>query len=273
MTTTDPTPATDASEQTTPSPAAASTGGESLPVRPARYVETPMVNDVRLRLHAAVLTGGCTIIDGPVGIGKTTALAQAARELKCNAVYVDMFGTTSTRDVLDTVWRAMTGTPGTGTASAIQRDISETLARTRTVLVIDDTHHVRMQGLITMLAIWDQLHNQRGKGSPIAFCGNDLERFFTKKMRPLLSRCATTYAAAPLAGPTLVQTVLAMEPAIAGTDPETIRNINKRFFRGELRRWDQFFDLLQLFRTNQPTGPLTDDETAQVLSLMTKGAL
>lgn len=246
---------------------------DSLPVRPARYVDTPMVDDVRLRLRAAVHTGGCTIIDGPVGIGKTTALAQAARELNCHAVYVDMFGTTSTRNVLDTVWRAMTGTPGVGTASDIQRDITDTLARTRTVLVIDDTHHVRTQGLTTLLAIWNHLHNKRGKGSPIAFCGNDLERFLSRKMRPLLSRCGTTYVAAPLAGPALVQTVLAMEPAIEGTAAETIRNLNKRFFRGELRRWDQFFDLLALFRSDGQTGPLTDDEAHKVLGIMTTGSL
>lgn len=250
------------------SPAAA-----SIPVRPSRYVETPIIDNVRLRLQAAVHTGGCTIIDGPVGIGKTTALAQAARELNCDAVYVDMFGTTTTRNVLDTVWRAMTGTPGVGDAADIQTDILATLSRTRTVLIIDDTHHVRYHGLATLLAIWNHLHNKRGKGSPIAFCGNDLEQYLSKKMRELLSRTGTSYTVIPLAGPTLVSTVLEMEPRIAGTPPETIRNINMRFFRGELRKWDQFFDLMDLFRPAGEVGPLTDDEAKRILGLMPKGSL
>ena len=39
-----------------------------------------------------------------------------------------------------------------------------------------------------------------------------------------------------------------MEPRIAGTNPETIKGIDARYFRGEIRRWDQFFDLLCIFR-------------------------
>lgn len=259
--------------ETTDAPSWESPAAASIPVRPSRYVETPIIDNVRLRLQAAVHTGGCTIIDGPVGIGKTTALAQAARELNCDAVYVDMFGTTTNRNVLDTVWTAMTGTPGVGSAPDIQRDILNVLSRTRTVLIIDDTHHVRYHGLVTLLAIWNHLHNKRGKGTPIAFCGNDLEQYLSGKMRELLSRTGTSYTVAPLAGPTLVHTVLAMEPRIEGTTPDTIRNINKRFFRGELRKWDQFFDLMDLFRPAEAIGPLTDDEAHQILGLMSKGSL
>lgn len=240
----------------------------ALPTRPARYVPTNIVKGVRVVVQAAVLTGGCCLVDGPVGVGKTTAVVEAARQLRSETVYVNMFGTDTTRDQMHTIWMAMTGSKAVGTAAQIRDEITETLSRTRMTLLIDDAHHVGNNGLSNILSIWNRIHVRRNIGTPIVLCGNDLASHLGQTLPELLSRASTQYVAVPLAGEQLVNAVLAMEPNVAGTDPAAIRAINKRFFKGEIRRWNQFFDLLAIFRGANPTGPLTGDETEQILTMM-----
>jgi chromosomal replication initiation ATPase DnaA len=258
---------------TTPTPVTAPDGG-SLPIRPERYVDTNIVSGVKIVVQLAVRTGGCCLVDGPVGVGKTTAVVEAARNLGVDAVYVNMFGTNTPRDQMDAIWTAMTGTRGVGTAANIRDDILDTLSRRQVTLLIDDAHRVGLAGLAPLLAIWNRLHTSRGKGTSIVLCGNDLERHLQNTLPELLSRSGTCYTAAPLAGRPLVAAVMGMEPRIAGTNPELIKQVDVRFFRGEIRRWDQFFDLVCEFRGSENTepAPLTDDEVQMVLALMPGGS-
>jgi len=232
-------------------------------------VSTDLVKGVGLAVQLAVRTGGCCLIDGPVGVGKTTAVVEAARALNSDAVYVNMFGTNSPRDQMDAIWIAMTGTRGVGTAARIRDDILDTLTRSRTTLLIDDAHHVGLRGLAPILAIWNRLHAARGTGTPIVLCGNNLERHLRQTLPELLSRSSSRYVARPLGGKPLVAAVLAMEPLIAGTPTDLLRNIDARHFRGEIRRWNQFLDTIILFRgPDADAHPLTGDEVQQALSLL-----
>lgn len=246
--------------------------GVALPPRPARYVPTSIVAGVNVVVRAAIMTGGCCLVDGPVGVGKTTAVVEAARNMSSQAVYVNMFGTDTTRDQMDAIWTAMTGTNAVGTAARIRDDILDTLRRTSMTLLIDDAHHVGFKGLANILSIWNRIHTARGTGTPIVLCGNNLAKHLNQTVPELLSRASTQYVATPLAGKALVDAVLAMEQRIEGTDPATIRDINMRYFKGEIRRWDQFFNLLFIFRGAQPDGPLTGDEAAQVLAMMPRSS-
>ncbi|UUZ60575.1 hypothetical protein [Nocardioides sp. B-3] len=183
-----------------------------------------------------------------------------------------MFGTSTPRDQMDAIWTGMTGTRGVGTAAQIRDDILDTLSRKRMTLLIDDAHHVGLKGLSPIPAIWNRLHTARGTGTPIVLCGNSPERHLKSTLPELLSRSSTRYVANPLAGKQLVAAVMAMEPLIAGTAEDTIRHIDARHFRGEIRRWDQFLDMVLLFRgANTDPHPLTDDEAKTVLSIMPGG--
>ena len=245
-----------------------------LPVRPRRYVSTSIVDGVALAVTIAVRTGGCSLVDGPVGVGKTTAVVEAARALDCEAVYVNMFGTNGVLDQMNAIWTAMTGTPGVGSSSEIRDDILKVLRRKQMVLIIDDVHRVGVTGLAPILAIWNRIHTARGTGTPIILCGNSLENHLKQTLPELLSRSSARYLAKPLTGTQLVDAVLAMEPSIAGTPPATIRSIDTYNFRGEIRRWNQFLDNIALFRGDDPTPrPLTDDEVRQTLSIMPSGNL
>lgn len=253
-------------QPTGPSPA-----NRGLPPVPSRFVHTGMVSDVSAVVRVSVHTGDFCLIDGPVGIGKTTAVVEAARQLKSKAVYVNMVGTDSTRQQMDAIWTGMTGTESAKTAPEIRKDIIATLQRTTIILLIDDAHHVHRKGLTAILAIWNHLHTTRGKGTPIVLCGNGLRAHLRQTLPEMHSRAPVTYPATPLAGKVLIDTIMAMEPRIAGTDRDTIRDINKRYFKGEIRRWNQFFDLLDIVRVETDPSPLNHDEADTILSMMTCG--
>lgn len=246
---------------------------DPLPVRPGRYVDTDVVTGVKVVVQLAVGTGGCCLIDGPVGVGKTTAVVEATRALGVNAVYVNMFGTRYPRDQMDAIWTAMTGISGVGSAATIRNDILSTLSRRPMTLLIDDAHRVGLGGLSPLLAIWNRLHASRGRGTPIVLCGNNLQRHLQDTLPELLSRSSTCFTAAPLGGRTLVATVIGMEPRIARTPVDVIEDIDRRVFKGELRRWDQFFDHVLVLRgPDHPPAPLTADEVQAVLALMPGGS-
>ncbi len=239
----------------------------TLPPKPGRFVPTPVVGRVAAVMQACVLTGDVCLIDGPVGVGKTTAVSEAARTLPVEVAYVNMVGTTTALDAMKAIWEAMTGTRSVGTAATIRDDIRDFLLRNRVLLIIDDVHHIRKEGLKIVLGIWNTVHNRRGQGTPIVLCGNDLYAYlsFLKELR---SRSGLAYTATPLAGRDLIPTILAMEPNIAGTDPVLIQNLNRHQFDGELRKWGQFFTLLAFIRSDAPPTALTGDEAEQVLTLM-----
>ena len=203
----------------------------ALPPTPARYVPTNIVKGVRVVIQASVATGDMCLVDGPVGIGKTTAIVEAGRGLGRKVVYVNMVGTVSVRDEMDAIWVALTGISAIGTAPQIRDDILATLQRNDIVLIIDDAHHLRKQGMLTILNIWNRIHARRGTGTPIVWCGNNLSAKLTQTVSEVFSRSGLEYAAAPLAGKALLDTVLAMEPLIAGTDPTVIKNIDMRRFQ------------------------------------------
>jgi len=244
-------------------------GPGSLPVQPPNLVTaTKMGKDIDLLLQMSVRLGACVLIGGPIGIGKTTAVAAAARRLDCSPVYINMFGTTSTRDQMQTIWEAMTGTRASGNAALIRDQILDTLKRKPMTLLIDDAHHVGYSALTSILSIYDRFHATRGRGTPMVLCGNNLERHLRERLPELLSRSALAREFNPMAGKTLANVVLAMEPRIAETPTDTLREIDKRHFRGDLRRWRQFFDMLDLARTSDKPSPLTEDEIQSILSFI-----
>ena len=240
----------------------------ALPEPPSRYVHTPLTTGIQDVVVASVLSGGMSLIDGPVGIGKTTGVVEAARGIKIEAVYVNMVGLDTLRDELSTIWTALTGTTNPGTGSQIRIDIQNALIRRRTLLLIDDAHHVKTKGLSTLMSIWNRVHTSQGEGTPIVLCGNNLGTYLSRTLPEMLSRADTEYEAKPLAGKALVNAVLTMEPSIAGTEANLIRDLNMRYFRGELRRWNQFFTHLTRFRPEGTVGPITDDDVERVLGIM-----
>lgn len=247
-------------------------GAGTLPVAPTNFVgTTKLVKDVGIMLQMTVRSGACVLIGGPIGIGKTTAVAQAARAIDCAPVYINMFGTTTARDQMQTIWRAMTGTHASGSAPIIRDQIFETLTRKSMTLLIDDAHNVGYSALTSILSIYDRYYTARGKGTPIVLCGNNLEQHLLQTLPQLLSRSGLAREFNPLAGKPLVELVLAMEPRITGTSPEAIRAIDNHHFRGDLRRWKQFSDLLDLARTSDDPQPLTDDEIQHILAFIPRG--
>lgn len=241
-----------------------------LPVRPSNFVgTTAMGKDIDFLLKMTVRLGGCTLVGGPIGIGKTTAISESARRLNTEAVYVNMFGTTNHVQQLGVIWEAVSGTKAEGTAPQIQQQILDLLLRKPMILLIDDSHRAHRTALHSILAVFDKFYSQRGRGTPIVLCGNNLERHIKMALPELLSRAHLAKDFAPLAGQPLVDLVMSMDSRIEGTKPEDIRALDSHRFLGDLRRWRQFFEILDLHRDGETEPrPLTEDEVKDVVGLM-----
>lgn len=238
----------------------------SLPVPPPIVVRDSVIaQEIDLIVNMVVRNGACGLINGPIGIGKTTAAADSAMRLNCQPVYINMFGTTTLRDQMNTIWGAMTGTKGSGTAPVIRDQILDTLKRRPMTLLIDDAHHLHYSALTSILSIYDKIYASRRHGTPIVLIGNNVESHLKQRLPELLGRSGAKCELTPLAGDKLAQFVLAMEPRIAGTDHSTLRHMDNHHFHGDLRRWRQFFEMVFLVRTSNDPAPLTEHEIQRVI--------
>lgn len=243
-----------------------------LPMRPPNfYDKSGLVKYVSNLLSLSLRVNSGVLVSGPIGIGKTTAVAESARAQGIEAVYVNMYGTDGFRQQMALIWRAMTGTEPSGTGPEIRDQILASLLLQARVLLIDDAHILKRTALGSIVAIYDTFFTARGQGLSIVLCGNNLEEHLRKMCPQLLSRCGLGKEQPPPTGRGLTDLLLAMEPRIAGTDHTTLRDMDAAHFKGDLRRWRAFFLLLGEIRRSDEPARLTQDEVEAVLGVMPRG--
>lgn len=237
----------------------------SLPIRPQRFAETPTVRRIQVTTQTAVRAHRIAAISGPVGVGKTTAAAEAARALGSQVVYVLMPDVTSVKATLSTVWECITRTPALGTERRIMDDIVGHLLTHDVTLLIDDAHHVSKRGLRVLTGIWNEVDVARGTGVSMILVGNDLANAL-KVVPEINSRIGARCSVTPLAGASLYEALAVIEPRTVGADQALLRNLDRRYFHGELRQWVSFFEVLTMQQSNTPvTGSLTPAEVRTAL--------
>lgn len=236
-----------------------------LPPPPPRFADTPITQRVRLCVETAVSTNRIATISGPVGTGKSTAVADAARHLNAPVAYVTMDDTPSVRASLQIIWESITRTPAFGTEKQIKDNILRYLLMHDLTLLIDDAHHVTVRGLRVLTSIWNALDATRGRGVTIVFIGNGLNAAFTR-VPEIQSRVVSRYEVPLLGGVALYKALAHIEPRTTATDMEVLQQLDRQHFGGELRQWVQF---LEVARKQHPTAapdePFTAKEVRQAL--------
>lgn len=215
-----------------------------LPQPVHRFAITPLYEEVSPRLAFAVHRGTIAAVSGPVGVGKTTAVAQVLRDREQRAVWVQMATNLSARGHMADIWRCLTGTPAVGGLQDTRDDILDYLREHEVVLAMDDAHFINPSGLRTLVSIWNDLHISRGRGVPMVLTGNGL---LTKLavVPEVLSRVGPKVRALPLHGDSLVAALTTIEPRIAHTDREMLADIDRRYLKGELRQWNEFIEAIR----------------------------
>lgn len=221
----------------------------SLPLRPERFADTPVVRRIRVTTQTAVRARRIAAISGPVGVGKTTASAEAARALGSDVVYVLMPDVTSVKATLSVIWECMTRTPAMGAERRIKDDIVAYILAHDVTLLIDDAHHVSTRGLRVLTGIWNEVDVARGRGAAMILVGNDLMNAL-KVVPEIHSRIGARYQAPPLAGDSLFDALAVIEPRTVGADRAMLRRIDQQHFHGELRQWVSLFEVIAM----QPKG-------------------
>jgi len=241
------------------------------PELPHRYTVTPTVQRVQMATTVAIRTNKIAVISGAPGTGKTTAVAAAAHELCHQAVYVLMPDSTSVRAILATIWTCMTHTPATGTMLDIRDAMLVHLMRHPVVLLIDDAHYVSQNGLRTITGIWNAVATLRGHGVPIVLVGNNLLRELAK-VPELVSRTISRVETCPLSPDELREALAAMCPRTTLTDWGVWRDLDRRYFEGNLRKWADFLDILDILtQADAATADVAYEPSALTSALQTMG--
>lgn len=247
--------------------------GSNIPLPPGCFIETASTERIRFAVNATLHTGHVALVDGEFGVGKTTAVVEAARShAKVEAVYVNMFGVTSPRDALAIINRALTGevTRKGVTAAQLREDLIDLLADRTVLLIVDDAHYLKTPSLETLLALWNRVHNDTRKGVPMVFIGNNLVKHLGAHIPELVSRSALTVECSGLNAKTVVDFIIRLEPGIEGTDRDMLVGLNQRF-RGQLRNWDKFFRMAEIYRrTDRLSEPLTTTDLDFILPMLTE---
>lgn len=237
----------------------------NLPVRPERFADTPVVRRIRVTTQTAVRARRIAAISGPVGVGKTTASAEAARALGSDVVYVLMPDVTSVKATLSVIWECMTRTPAMGAERRIKDNIVAHVLAHDVTLLIDDAHHVSARGLRVLTGIWNEVDVARGRGVAMILVGNDLMHAL-KVVPEIHSRIGARYQAPPLAGDSLFDALAVIEPRTVGADRTLLRRLDQQHFHGELRQWVSFFEVIAMQRTDAATaGPVDQAEVRTAL--------
>ncbi|WP_166133939.1 ATP-binding protein [Nocardioides ochotonae] len=244
----------------------------TLPVPPSRYVPTADVNAVRFALRTTIRTGHISLIDGPRGVGKTTAIVEAVRLHKtAHPIYANLIDTRTPRDAMRQIWEAATGEPAAprATAADIRDDLTSEIRHRDAVLVTDDVHNLTVPAMRIILALWNRTHDATGKGLPTILVGNGLAKKVGATVPELVSRAAVTVNVGKMPDKDLMAFLLRLEPGIEGTNPRVFQDVNRLHLKGRIRKWIQFFDLIKDLRNQQTlNGPIDSLEVRHTIAFM-----
>lgn len=230
-----------------------------LPPRPTLFADTPVVTRVKVAVEAAVRTRRFATISGPVGVGKSTAVAEAGRHLNTEVVYVLMQDAPSVKASLEVIWESMTRTSAASRETKIKDDITSHLLRHDLTLLIDDAHYVSTRGLRVLTNLWNSLDATRGQGVSIILVGNGLHTAL-RSVPEIQSRVVSRYEVPPLAGSFLYDALAEIEPRTLHTDPALLARLDSQHFRGQLRQWVQFFEVIRMQHAAPTDAPLDASE-------------
>jgi hypothetical protein len=145
------------------------------------------------------------------------------------------------------------------------------LMRHPVVLLIDDAHYVSQSGLRTITGIWNSVATLRGHGVPIVLVGNNLLRELAK-VPELVSRTISRVETSPLSADELREALAAMCPRTTLTNWGVWRDLDRRYFEGNLRRWADFLDILDILtQADAASADVIYEPSAVTSALQTMG--
>ncbi|MEX1907276.1 ATP-binding protein [Janibacter sp. Y6] len=127
------------------------------------------------------------------------------------------------------------GAPTTGTGYELSDRVTETLKGSNMVITVDEAHHLNASGLQQLR----YLHDRSERSWALVLVGSDIDKVLGTAAE-LRSRVSGWADFTPLTGAEMIATAKQLHPALHALSNDTIRLVDKRFARGNLRDWIHF---------------------------------
>lgn len=213
----------------------------------AQTFEHPSFTKTQVVLTGAVRNANIVALFGEAGTGKTYATHHFVQRLNQKApgirtAWVEIPHQPRGKDLPYMILQELYGqTNNRLTTSQMLDDASQGLADQQTVLVIDEAHHLRTDGLFQVKYLYDAANFRLGDHGrmPLTIVlvgGKDLPRILQRDEQ-LDSRVAPRVPFARLEGDELLDALVDFHEVLANTDEALLDEIDQRACHGSLRRW------------------------------------
>lgn len=252
----------------------------SLPPLPQVLVRTSDFRRGQMVCRLTVKQGGIGTLGGPSGAGKTTTVVAYLTEHGVRHVYVQLPQNARVRDVIALVWEALTGHPaGNLKQRELENDLVLLLGDGQTCVVADEVHNVGVLGMQALRYLHDRVvaHRNRGLGPtspeqggfPLLLVGTDVAQAITSA-EELGTRAGLHYEFEAIPRDRVHQVVGQMDPRLAATGKQQVEALDKRYCKGNLRRWRNLIRNLGDLRDPGDQSGLTNEEVKDLLTLAGK---
>jgi len=249
----------------------------ALPPLPKQVVRTPDYRRGHFVCRLAVQTGAIGTISGPSGAGKTTTVVSYLRENDTRNVYIQLPQRARVRDVIAKLWEGMTGLPSEQRRQReMENDLVDLLADGMTCIVADEIHNVGIIGMQALRYLHDRVvaHRNHGLGQdaqevggfPLLLVGLDVALAIAQA-EELQTRAGLGYEFKTVPQDNVVEVASGMHPSLAATTPTRLLMLDKRYCKGNLRRWSNVVRNLAALRDPGVVTAITDEEVKDLLTV------
>lgn len=231
-------------------------------------IRTTHFTRAQLLLTRTVQRNDIALLSGEAGCGKTYAIEQflSSSSMKGRQhTVLEMPPRPAPKEVIARTLKAVTGTaPNSRTPSYnLTEDLAQLLNGSGRVLVIDEAHNFRVEGLQQLRYL-----HQRGEFSWSLILAGATLHATIEKIPELATRAEGLAIFHRLQDAELIAALQSWDPLLAATSPAQLRYVDNAFAHGNLRRWAKFLraalDLAPKLNATQ----LTDKLVSAVLTLL-----
>jgi hypothetical protein len=221
------------------------------------------------KITAVVQSRTICTIDGELGTGKSTVVGYYAAESGFVCRLVEIPPSASSKQAFVHIYIQLTGHTPIGSADSIRSDLIEVLATEDYVMLLDEAQNLGVIGLRLVRNLWDECR-RLGRPFPLVIGGCGIVAALAR-VPELLDRVAVHHEMKRLSTDELLTVVHALHPRLARADDGLLMNIDQRYARGNLRKWDQFLTILDAIDGSPAqgsNGPLTKKLAGEALTAM-----
>lgn len=230
-------------------------------------VQTRAFRTAQVTCATAVRHGSIAVVYGPSGCGKTYALEAFLGTVERRQAFITAAPSPSPKQIFEELLLELTGTVDNTTSSRLRRQCIEVLDELRPVVAIDEAQHLTTLWLRQLRS----LHDEGRRRWPLLLVGGRdcLDRLDASPA--LETRAALRVEFAALKGDVLLTTLAAAHPILANTPDQLLVDVDRRYAKGNLRRWTEFcrfgFDLVAVSGTTDRFSARTVKATFAMLGV------